>query len=319
AVENCRPFFDELLNRQIHNAAAPTDLLGSVDHPSKANEGGEEVSASWGSRVLKLPLNALSPLQAHLGTSKAPSVGVSSSQISIRGLSYSVASRHAGDSQCMVRAGGLRHGPTPAIIHHIFQVDHRGEIETFLLIERLATASVQRNPFNRYIWPEMGLYEQKGELEVIEPSAVLSHFAQLPVEWEGQNTLCWQRRVVLTRHHRHLSKANSSRLSFSPGDVYEEFGPFAKLSSAPLTMTRVLLTPAPNFDLPDTLRQAMALDCEELDEDARGSKRDSEGRAVVTPVAPTGPPEPSRLMRAARLLMQFAPPPSSTDASLIFA
>ncbi|RXW11954.1 hypothetical protein EST38_g13900 [Candolleomyces aberdarensis] len=62
-------------------------------------------------------------------------------------------------------------------------------------------------------------------------------------------------------------------------------------------MTRVLLIPAPNFDLQDTLRQAMALDCEELDEDARGSKRDSEGRVVVAPAAPTGLPEPSRLMR----------------------
>ncbi|RXW14744.1 hypothetical protein EST38_g11112 [Candolleomyces aberdarensis] len=57
-------------------------------------------------------------------------------------------------------------------------------------------------------------------------------------------------------------------------------------------MTRVLVVPAPNFNLPETLCLAMALDSEDFNEDSdaqRGVKRDSEGRPVVGLAAPAEP------------------------------
>jgi hypothetical protein len=186
ALKNCRMFFDQLVNRQIHNGTASIDLLGSANQPSELDEGNGDVSAPWSKKAKKLPSDVVLALSTHLSSFSVPSVGVSSSYISIQGLSYSVASRHPGDSQVMIRTSQPQPGLTPAVIRHIFQIDHQGSVETYLLVERLAVANVRRDPFTRYIWPQMGLYDSTGEVEVIDPHAISSHFAQLSIVWEGR-------------------------------------------------------------------------------------------------------------------------------------
>jgi hypothetical protein len=74
-------------------------------------------------------------------------------------------------------------------------------------------------------------------------------------------------------------------------------------------MTRVLLLPASGFDLAEALRHAVALDCENFDEDARGVKRNSEGQALAGSAA-LPEPDPSRATRdgAPFETVRLAPP-----------
>ena len=190
ALRNCQNFFDQLVHRQIHPGTASINLLGPenpLPEMDNGRDGDQENMASWRQKAKKLPLEVVSALTASLGSSDVPSIGVCSSYISIKGLSYCVASQHAGNSQIMIHTSEVPSQVTPAVIRHIFQVCHKGSMATYLLVERLVAAKVQRDPFARYVWPRMGLYDYSGQKEVIDPDNILSHFAQLPIVWEDRN------------------------------------------------------------------------------------------------------------------------------------
>lgn len=160
--------------------------------PCPGEEGGEEggeATATWSARARQFPPEVLAALETYLGTSCVPTSGLSSSYITVHGLSYSVNSQHRGNSQAMFKIPG-RQDATPGIIHRIFQVNFEEQVRTYLFIERMDPAEVRRNPFAEHLWLRMGLFVSNSTFLIVEPHSVLSHFAQLPVTWESQQLSC---------------------------------------------------------------------------------------------------------------------------------
>jgi hypothetical protein len=106
--------------------------------------------------------------------------------MTINGLIYTVTSKHQGNSCVLLKSKDQTQ--VPARIQTIFQINVLESVQTLIAIRRHRPARLCHDPFSRFPILCARVWEvQLGELEIIRPDEVVSHFACLPLkgDFEG--------------------------------------------------------------------------------------------------------------------------------------
>jgi hypothetical protein len=172
-------FFAKLVNHsQSGMFIDPADVYGLSDI---------QHSHKWGGKPLRLSDELTSAL-ATAGIHVAQ--GVHCSRLTIDGIIYACETEHHGNSQVLLKNSSNRNVATPAIVESILQVEHAGGIQTAIAIRRLKPCNAQNDPFARYPLLHLSLHlSEPGALEIVSPSAILSHFSSLKIVWESKDVL----------------------------------------------------------------------------------------------------------------------------------
>jgi len=112
--------------------------------------------------------------------------------LTMKGIVYSTASRHVGNSSVLIHSG--RPGVLiPAQIQCFVQLVFPDNINTpvmFVAARRYLPANVKRDPFLTYPFLHAELWSRKLDfLELYKPESIESHFAHCPMEWEEQQVM----------------------------------------------------------------------------------------------------------------------------------
>lgn len=109
----------------------------------------------------------------------------------VRGIIYSAASRHPGNSSVLIHSG--RPGVLiPAQIQCFVQLVLPANITPvmFVAAQRYLPASVKRDPFSTYPFLHAGLWSRElDSLGLYTPDNIESHFAHCPMEWEERKVM----------------------------------------------------------------------------------------------------------------------------------
>lgn len=106
--------------------------------------------------------------------------------LTMKGIIYSVASRHAGNSSVLIHS-------IPAQIQYFVQLvlpDNINTPVTFVAARRYLPANVIRDPFSTYPFLCAKLWSRKlDSLVLFTPESIESHFVHCPMEWEEQQLM----------------------------------------------------------------------------------------------------------------------------------
>jgi hypothetical protein len=120
---------------------------------------------------------------------------VSLSHLTIAGRTYSTPTQHMGNSQILLKSG-IPGQMIPARIDYITQITISADKED-LVIPYVAARKYQpldfantSDPFRAYPCLQAGLWsEDLGDLGLYPLEAIETHFASLPISWEGQHMM----------------------------------------------------------------------------------------------------------------------------------
>jgi hypothetical protein len=173
--------FEKLVNPQARNTLI-TDMLSlsSLDD-ADGNEG-----VAWQESTLRtIPDDLYHALCAALHPN-LPRKARFLSHLTIRGVTYAVASEHAGNSCVLV---GTEAGvePVPVRIEHIVQLATPDGMATHVAIRRHRRAGVTSDPFLQFPAVQARMWSRLLEkLEVIPVQHIRTHFSCLFMKWEDE-------------------------------------------------------------------------------------------------------------------------------------
>ena len=116
--------------------------------------------------------------------------------LTMKGIVYSAASRHTGNSSVLIHSG--RPGVLiPAQIQYFVQLvlpDNINSLVTFVAARRYLPANVKQDPFSTYPFLRAELWSRELDSEseslgLYTPECIESHFAYLPMEWEERQVM----------------------------------------------------------------------------------------------------------------------------------
>jgi hypothetical protein len=182
--------FQKLVDPQIRGTLV-TDLL------SFAMDDLDDVEASdcatdTTSPLPKIPDDLMTCLHESFGeTPKSISL---LPNLTMKGIVYSAASRHTGNSSVLIHSG--RPGVLiPAQIQYFVQLvlpDTKNTLVTFVAAQRYLPANVKQDPFSTYPFLRAELWSRElnsESLGLYTPESIDSHFAYLPMEWEERQVM----------------------------------------------------------------------------------------------------------------------------------
>lgn len=196
-IQNCQPMFQKLVNPQLRDSLQ-TDMrvLSSLVEGGDDDDDGED--DDWNERTARAI-----PRDLHIALTRFHSESTRTAQfltrMTINGLIYTPTSKHQGNSCVLLNLQDRTQ--VPARIQTIFQINFLESVQTLIAIRRHQPARLRHDPFSRFpilcaqVW---GV--QLGELEIIRPDQVFSHFACLPLKGEFEG---------------HIVAASLSRVSFA--------------------------------------------------------------------------------------------------------
>lgn len=194
-IQNCEPMFQKLVNPQLRDS-----LQTDMQVLSSIAEGSDDVDDSaldWNERTAKpIPNDLLTALtRLHFKSTRTAKYLY---HITINGLTYTPTSKNEGNS-CVLLKSQEDQIQVPARIQTIFQIPFLESVKTLIAIRRHQPSRLH-DPFSRFPILRARLCRvQLGELEVIQPDQVFSHFACLPLKGEFEG---------------HIVAASLSRVSF---------------------------------------------------------------------------------------------------------
>ena len=112
--------------------------------------------------------------------------------LTMKGIVYSAASRHAGNSSVLIHSGqpGVS---TPAQIQYFVRLILPDSLNTpvmFMAARRYLPGNVKHDPFSTYPFLRAELWSRKlASLGLYAPESIESHFAHCPMEWEEQQLM----------------------------------------------------------------------------------------------------------------------------------
>jgi hypothetical protein len=187
-LQHCQPFFKKLLNPNVRDMLV-TDML-SLSSLGNEDEDYEDDTVAWDECTTQpIPLDLHGALCKVLDPAP-PSKAHFLSHLTVGGLMYTVASKHAGNSHALLKAdsSGL---PTPFQIDHILQMCISDKIQAFLAVQRYTCQqSKDSDPFYCFPMLQAGLWDDElGPLEILAPELIYAHFAKISMIWEGVDRL----------------------------------------------------------------------------------------------------------------------------------
>ena len=187
-IQNCQPMFQKLVNPQLRDSLQ-TDMQVLSSLAEGGDDNGDDNGAlNWDERAAKpIPrdlLTALARLHFKLTSTRTAQF---LNHTTINGLIYTLTSKHKGNS-CILLKTQEDQIQVPAQIQTIFQIPFLESVETLIAIRRHQPSQLRHDPFSAFPILRAQLWgAQLGELEVIQPDQVFSHFTCLPLkgEFEG--------------------------------------------------------------------------------------------------------------------------------------
>jgi hypothetical protein len=195
-IQNCQFMFRKLVDPQLrHSLQTDMQVLSSVAEGDDDNgdDDGAVIWNEWTAKPISRDLHAALTRFRFKATHTAQFF----QHITINGLIYTPTSKHEGNS-CILLKSQADQNQVPARIQTIFQIPFLESAQTLIAIRRYQPSRLRHDPFSRFpalcarLW---GV--QLGELEIIRPDQVLSHFACLPLkgEFEGHIVIASLSRV----------------------------------------------------------------------------------------------------------------------------
>ena len=177
AIKNCSSYFSKLIDPQVRNTmlmdiACFLSLEEEVDDPPDIT--------GWMTTIAEGPYRAL---QTNFqGTKGTPHEAKTLHCYTLNRLTFSTFTRHRGNSFVLVRRPSLP--STPAQIDSILQISTN---ETYFVV-RFFLKTMSEDPFQQHPVLQTSLWSQNlGQLVIVKPQDVESHFACLSFEWHGAN------------------------------------------------------------------------------------------------------------------------------------
>ena len=194
-IQNCQPMFQKLVDPQLRNSIQTDMQVLSSLVETGDDESDDDDALNWNERSAKpIPrdlLTALTRLRF-----KSTHIANFLHCVTINGLLYTPTSKHEGNS-CILLKSAEGGNQVPARIQTIFQIPFLESVQTLIAIRRHQPSRLHHDPFSRYPVLRARLWEvQLGELEVIRPDQISSHFACLPLK-DGHIVAASLSRVVM--------------------------------------------------------------------------------------------------------------------------
>jgi hypothetical protein len=177
ALKNCEPMFRKLVNPQLRSTLI-TDMAsfsGCVDE-------NEDVGLPEHSMTL-IPVDIYNALRT-LRSFPLPRRAEMLSHLTIKGVMYTVASKHLGNSCVLISSADCP--PFPAQIHSILRLHTPDTVEAFVAVQCYKPVHVA-DPYTRYpalrakIWGR----EMAKDVEIMSVDDIQCHFAACPILWDG--------------------------------------------------------------------------------------------------------------------------------------
>jgi hypothetical protein len=175
AIKNCSGFFSKLIDPQVRNTllsdiARFLSLVEEEDEPSE-----------MGGRITTIAEGPYKALQTYFqGANRVPREARTLHCYTLNHLTFSTFTRHRGNSLVLVRRLSLP--SIPAQIDSILQMPSQ---EIYFVV-RFFLRTMLDDPFRQHPVLQTSLWSQNlGQLVIVKPQDVESHFASLFFEWQG--------------------------------------------------------------------------------------------------------------------------------------
>jgi len=187
-IQNCKPIFQKLLDPQVRGTLV-TDLLSFAMDDLDVEEVSDYVSDTT-SPLPEIPDSLMTCLHESFG--ETPKCISLLPNLTVKGIIYSAASRHVGNSSVLIHSG--RPGVLiPAQIQCFVQLvlpDNINTPVTFVAAQRYLPANVKRDPFSAYPFLRAELWSRElDSLGLYTPESIESHFAHYPMKWEERQVM----------------------------------------------------------------------------------------------------------------------------------
>lgn len=187
-IQNCEPIFRKFINPQIRNTLL-TDIVGfsgqALDSSTSDDE--EDLPPIALKSVSYLPDSLKDCILNRLG--HLPTSASTLSLLTVAGITYSVASKHRGNS-CILLDTPSKTVFLPAQIEHIVQFVSNNDntsVNTLVAVRRFKRLNNQSDPFSIYPLLRTQIWScELGALELHPVNAIQCHFACSTMLWEGE-------------------------------------------------------------------------------------------------------------------------------------
>ena len=179
AIKNCTRHFSKLIDPQVRNTLL-TDIARFLSLEEEADD-----PVDLTGRMSIIAEGPYKALQSHFhGAQGTPRGAKVLNCYTLNYLTFSTFIRHKGNSFILVCRPSLP--SIPARIDTILQISTE---ETYFVV-RFFLKSILEDPFENYPVLQSSLWSQDlGQLVIVKPQDVESHFAGLSFEWHGANCL----------------------------------------------------------------------------------------------------------------------------------
>ena len=185
-IQNCEPIFRKLVDPQVRNTLL-TDIMGFSGEALDSSDDGDLPPVILKS-ISYLPDSLKDCIPKHLGY--LPASASTLSHLTVDGLTYSVASKHIGNS-CILSPSKTVF--LPAQIEHIVQFvsnNNLSAVNTLVAVRRFKQLNNHSDPFSIYPLLRTQIWScELGALELHPVSAIQCHFACSTMLWEGERVM----------------------------------------------------------------------------------------------------------------------------------
>jgi len=180
AIKNCSGHFSKFLDPQVRNT-----LLTDISRFLALEEDNNEPAPDLKGKMTAIQEGPYKALRIYFqGASSNPREAKVLSSYTLNGLTFSTFTRHRGNSFVLIRRPSLP--SVPARIESMLQISAN---EIYFVV-RYFLKTLSDDPFDKYPVLQSSLWSQDlGQLVVIKPQDVESHFACLAFEWRGTDSL----------------------------------------------------------------------------------------------------------------------------------
>jgi hypothetical protein len=186
-IQNCEPIFRKFIDPQIRNTLL-TDIVGFSGQVLDSSDD-EDLPPMGLKSINYLPESLKDCIQKHLGY--LPTSASILSQLTVAGITYSVASKHTGNSCILLDSPKTVF--LPSRIEHIIQLVSNNDISsvnTLVAIRRFKRRNNQSDPFSKYPLLRTQIWSRElGALELHPVNAIQCHFACSTMLWEGEQVM----------------------------------------------------------------------------------------------------------------------------------
>lgn len=186
-IQNCESMFRRFVDPQIRNTLL-TDIMSLSGTKDLDGTDDQDSSPVQMRSISYLPDSLKECIRKHCGS--LPTNASILSQLTVAGITYSIFSKHSGNSCILL---GSASQAMPAQIEHIVQFvskDDISSVKTFVAVRRFKRHDTLSDPFSVYPLLQTQIWSlELGALELHPINAIQCHFARSTMLWEGEKVM----------------------------------------------------------------------------------------------------------------------------------